>query len=693
MKIYFEYPTYFLLFAVLIAAGLTLLLYKKDKSFDGLHKWKIVLLAFLRFTVIFIILALLLNLLFKRKSITENKPIIVLVQDNSSSILQNKDSVYYQTTYLDDLQELKNELSKEYELKFYTFGEKLTSDSLVDYSQELTDISGIFNSIASKYSGMNIGAIIIATDGIYNSGMNPIYSKHMNYPVYSIALGDTVQQKDLIIKDLLVNRIAFLGNRFPIRVFYAAEKCEEKETSITIEKDGESVYSGIISLPKDGNIASVDIELPADRIGLQQYKIKIGELENEISITNNYADFIIDVIDNRQKILLLGDSPHPDIGAIRFALKDNPNFEIDIDYASHFNKSLDEFDLVILHRLPSKNNNISNLLSIIESRKIPALYILGTNSNLDVFNSLSTGLQIITQGNSSEFARAVVNSNFLLFEPGKDIESMLGTVPPLTVFFGEYRVSEDIRVLMHQIVNGIKTDKPLVAFSDRLGVKTGFILGEGLWKWRITDFRHFSSHTNFNELISKIVQYIAVKRINDKLITDYKRIFDENESVIIHAELYNETFELVSNQTISLILRNEEGIEYSYFFNSIANSYRIDLGKLPTGRYYFEASADFDNSKHISLGEFIVREINIEAINTTANHHVLYGLANKSGGKVIFSKNMMNIPNILQNNDNIVTIATYEERDYNIHELVIIFFLLLTFAAIEWFLRKYWGSY
>lgn len=693
MRLSFEYPLYFLLFAILVAAGLTVLLYRKDKSFDELQKWKIYLISALRFIFIFLIAALLLNPMLRQLSIIESKPIIAFVQDNSASILFNRDSAYYKYEYLSEIRKIKEELSENYDVKMLRFSDKTELDSLIDFSGEITNISSVFREILTRYSGMNIGAVILATDGIYNQGMNPVYSRHIRYPVYSIALGDTVRQKDVIISDVLHNQVAFLGNKFPVRIYLTAEKCENESTELIISKNDNVIYSKNIQLPETGSLKTIDLDLPTEELGLQQYEVFIKPVENEISIENNYAYFVVDVIDKRQKILLLADAPHPDIGAFRFALKDNPNFELSIDYIKNFNRNVSDHDIVILHQLPSKTHTISNIITELQNSKIPVLYILGYNSAVNVFNSINTGIQISSQTLSLTDAQASVNQDFVQFETGDNIKTFSENSPPLRVYFGDYSTTEDLNVLMYQVINNIVTERPLIAFIDNFEFRTGFILGEGIWKWRITDFRHFATHNNFRELVNKIIRYISVIKPDDRLITDYKRIYNENEAVIINAEVYNDAFELVPGQTVRLRLYDENNKEFSYFFREYGNAYRLDLGKLLPGQYSFQASVNFDNKDYFSDGDFIVRKINIESLNITANHNVLYRLANNTGGKVFFPSNMHELPEFIHADKNIRTIAHLQERNLNISDLKILFFIILAFAGTEWFLRKFWGSY
>lgn len=692
MELYFEYSPYWIIVAALLAATISFFLYYKEKTFLELQRWKRYLMASLRFIFVFIILVLLLKPVLKTSTTVVQKPIIVFAQDNSKSIILNKDSLYYKTEYKNKVATLLEDLKQDYDVRYFQFSENTTTDTVLDFSGELTDISSLFPEIISRYSGMNLGAVILATDGIYNKGLNPVYTKHIKTPVYSIALGDTVAQKDLILKDLMHNRIAFYGNKFPLRIFVTAEKTIEKESEIIISRGGVKIYSSKFEISENSNIKTIDIELPADKLGIQQYEVLLKPLNNEISYDNNSSTFIINVIDNRNKILLLSNAPHPDLGAFQFALKDNPDFELSIQYIDEFKDNIKDFDLVILHQLPSIQNNASKVFSELEKNSIPTLYVLGALSSLQSFNNLNTGFEITSISNKTDEAAPIYNVTFSSF--GVDVEpDFFSQLSPLKVFFGTYKFVNDAKVLLYQSVNGVKTEKPLIAFMENKSVKNGFVMGDGLWKWRIDNFKYNSDHNGFKSLINRIVQYLIVKKIQDKLNVDAKQVFSENESVIINAEFYNEAFETVSSLGVDIVIINEEDKEFKYIFGNYGNAYRLNLGRLKSGKYQYVAKTSFDGKDYSASGEFIVQKINIESLVTTAKHGPLHSLAELTNGEVFYTNDMSNIKQSLKENSNVVNIAYVKDKIHTISDLYYIFFIILLFAASEWALRKYFGGY
>jgi hypothetical protein len=692
LKLYFQYPYYFVLLAAIVATGLTFLLYKNDKLFKDLARNIKFLLSGLRFLFIFIIILLLLNPIYKSTRKNFLKPLIVIAQDNSQSIILNKDSTFYKTEYLKKIHNLESELSKDFDVRFIKFDESVVNDTVIDYSGNITNISNVFKEIIAAYSGMNLGAVILLSDGIFNAGNNPLYSTLPAVPIYSVALGDTISQKDLIIKDVITNKIAFFGNRFPVRVLITADNCPENEATLTISRDNKIVAETKFQIPSEGQTATLDIEIPADKTGNNIYNVEVTKLNKEISYLNNIYNFNIKVIDNRQNILLITEAPHPDLGAIHFALKNNSDFNFEIAYANEFKEEISKYDLVILYQLPSIKNNITNILKEIQKNKISVLYILGINSSINDFNKLTTGVEIYSRTKSFEDATATYNNTFTSFDPG--IESnYLKNLSPLKTFFGDYKIVDNVKILFYQNINGIKTQKPLFAFIDNIEYKTGIILGEGIWRWRMDDFKYNNSHNNFISLMNKTVQYLLVKKIANKLSLEYKTVYSENESVIINAFFYDETFELNPNLDVRLVLINDKNKEFNHIFVRRDKSYRVNLGRLPAGNYNIIAETKFDNKIYSEKGEFFVEKINIEYLNLKANHKLLNSISEKTGGKMYYPLNLNQLANDIRNNQNIVTLAYEQEKLNTISDFAWLFYVILLFAATEWALRKYHGGY
>ncbi|HRW20990.1 MAG TPA: hypothetical protein P5509_03375 [Bacteroidales bacterium] len=694
MSLIFQNSFWWILLMLIISGGLAFVLYYKEKKYSDLKPYKQFIMAGLRFFTLFLILFLLFNPLIKHENEIKEKPIVIFVQDNSYSILLNKDSVFYKNEYPNIISGFIGNLRVDYDVKHLNTGVSVREDSIIDFSDKLSNFSDVFSSIEASYGGMNIGAVIFASDGIFNSGYNPVYGNAAKYPIYTIALGDTSSQKDFYIKDVRHNKLAFINNIFPVRLSVIANKCTGLETKIEVLKDDKIIHSELIVPDYDEYNQSIDFELTATDVGVNEYEVRIVPVEGEISVENNYYSFVIDVIDNRQKILFYANSPHPDIGALKYVVDNNPNFEADIYYSYSVQQpDLSNYDLIVLHQIPSLSNNATHIFNDIETLKIPVLYIFGEQSSLAAYNQVSTYLRVNYQQNSFDNALPLFNQAFTAFSIEESLFEQLPEYPPLRVAFGDYDFSVNTSTLFYQLIGRVATEKPLISFVSVGNTKYGLIMGEGIWRWRIRDYQLNQSTKNFNDLFNKIIQYLITQRIKQKLIVDTRRIISDNDNVIIKAELYNEAYELVNSPEVELQISDEEGKEYSYIMNRSSNAYTLNAGNLKAGDYGYVAKTEFDGNYYEDSGEFFVREVNLELMQTRANHSMLNMLALKNGGEMFYYSEIDDLAETIKSNDEIVTKIYKEYRLLNIINVVYLFFIILLFASIEWFLRKFWGGY
>ncbi|MEO1435331.1 MAG: hypothetical protein AAFV80_07320, partial [Bacteroidota bacterium] len=236
MNLQFQYSPWLLVLCLLAGATYAAILYYRDQSFNEQSAFLNKLLAPLRFLLVSLVAALLLAPFFRNVVNEQKKPIVVLAQDQSESILANtrmEDS----TAYVAQIANLREALAEEYELVEYAFGSAVRSPIDFQFTDKETNISALLSEIYDLYSNQNLGAVILASDGIYNQGSSPLYSgTRLNVPIYSIALGDTTLKKDLAISKVYYNKIAYLGDRFAIQVDVTARNAAGSTTTMTVSK-------------------------------------------------------------------------------------------------------------------------------------------------------------------------------------------------------------------------------------------------------------------------------------------------------------------------------------------------------------------------------------------------------------------------------------------------------------------------
>lgn len=695
MAILTEYPFWLIILCILLGAIYAIILYYKNKDVD-FGKRNINILYGLRGLSITLIAFLILAPLTKITQKVSEKPIIFLAVDNSESIIANEDSTFYKTTFISQIQELQESFGDKYEVIPYLIGDKSRKNESNSYnfSDKSSNLSQLFEDINLLYSNRNVGAVLLFSDGIYNQGSNPFYKVNRSkFPIYTVGLGNPNVQPDLFIAGIVHNNQTFKGNLFPVEIKIAANKLKGQSFVMQVFEGEKELLSKKMDIHSNQLFETVQLSFEAKEKGLRKYRVVLSSLKGEITYKNNVGAFYMEVVDQREKIAIVYNAPHPDISAIKSALELSDKYQIDVFPIEDFKNSIDQYSLIILHQLPSISKPIPTVLSDIQKSKVSILYILGMKSNFNTINTLNTGLSIVKNKDLTNESLPYFNDNFISFTFSEEAKQMLSKMPPLTTVFGDYKLSVSSNVFLYQKIAGVNTNYPLIVFNDYQGAKTGVITGAGVWQWKQYNHLYANNHDVFNEIINKIALYLSVKGDRSLFRVGAKNSYNENESVQFTAELYNESYELQNDADVEIVIVSQNGKKYPYQFSKQNNSYFLNMGQLPPGDYQWNGSVKHGKNNYTKSGAFTVKELFVESQNLIANHSLLQSVSEASQGKFYLAKDFLKIKEDIKNNENIKSIAIYQKRYALLLNSILYFSLIILLLAIEWFIRKWNGSY
>ena len=691
-----ELPTWWILICLLVGIAYAFIFYHKDHSFESIHKWLRRLLFTLRTLVVFVLAVLLLTPLIKTFIREKEKPIVIIAQDNSESIVLNKDSAYYKNRtkegYMNDINSLIDNLKEKFDVRSISWGDRISDRIDFSFNEKQTDFSTLQKQLAIRYGNRNIGAVIIASDGLYNRGSSPLYNDELKVPVYTVALGDTTIQKDLLISKLNYNKTVYSGNSFPVEVTINARQCNGEQTTLTLQQDSTIVFSRAVTITGNRFSSIVPVILEAKRPGLIHFKIKVKSISGEMTIVNNENDIYIEVIESKQKILIIGNAPHPDLGALKAGIESSENYFVKVVMASQV-EQIRDYNLVVLHNLPSQIHPVTELISQIKTSSTPSWFILGSQTSISQFNNIGAGITINEDAGQSNHVQANINSNFSRFTLSDDMKRMLPLFPPLYSPFGSYMETTNNSVLLLQQIGSVNTDKPLQLFNEKDEIRTGILCGEGIWRWKLNDYSVNGNFNVFQEWLLKSVQNLSVKENRSHFRLINKNKFAENEPVIFDAEVYNDNYEIINSPDVNITLVTPAGKSFPYTFSKTEKGYTLNAGYLPAGQYRYKATVSAGGKFFQNSGELSVTALKAEQIETVADHQLLYLWAKKTGGEMFYPSQLKELGQKLLARNDIKTI-TYSH--YKLRDLVdwkLIFFLLLSLLTMEWFLRKRAGAY
>ena len=670
-------------------AGILYFYNRKNKLSNALT----VILFIVRFLSVSLLAFLLLSPYFKSNIKHIEKPVIIVGIDNSASMIQTGDSLYYKNEFQQQLTNTLALLGENAEVVPFLFGNEITAGDKPDFSDGNSDYGAFFDFVNSAWTGENTGLILLIGDGNYNAGFDPVYvAQNLQMPVISVAMGDTSEKADASIKEIRMNNTAFLNDIVPVEITFEATKLMGQQLHLTVSGFGKTSYSQNYPVKTTRVTQTVTVPIEAADAGKHRIQIVIDDFEGELNTDNNTRNIFLDVIESKQKVLLLAFSPHPDVAAIHQTLKTNKNLEVTIAYIPDFKGNPSDFDLVILHQLPAKGHGASGVLDQISNAHLPTLFILGNQSEVSVFNRYFGGLKILSTANRTDEAIAQFNPAFNLFTVSGEDQKEFSLFPPLSVPLGSYQTNPSSIIFCTQTIKGFATDLPLVLFYQTPERKTSAITGEGLWRWRMYDYLKTGNYNAFNTFLNKSVQFLISKtdrRPFKIIVRDDFRIFDP---VVLRAECFNASFEQINSEEIPLTLINESGEQFQYLFSAEGAGYKLDLGHLPEGIYRYTSTANCQGKNWTETGEFVVTGMMAETMITRANHRILYQLAELHDGAVIYPNQLDKIAQLVKNK-NLKSSINYETKLVELESMPAIFILLVFLLSFEWFIRKYFGTY
>ena len=647
----------------------------------------------IRFLTLFIICFLLLGPMFKWVSQRKEKPILAIAIDNSASMLQASDSSYIRNNLKKEISKLSDALKEQYSIETYTIGASAEKNKEITFTEKSTNLSDALLQISNDHYNLNHNATLLISDGIYNQGSNPAYALEKGAaPVYTIAVGDSTQHKDALISKARYNPSIFVGNDFEIQIDCKAFYCNNEALQFTLYEGSETIQKGSIVAKGNNYYGNQKFLLTNAKEGIHTYQIKINPLKKETNLVNNKITIQVNVLKSKQKIVLLYQTPHPDISAISRTLEANTNYDLQrFLFADYKEQGVNDVSLFILHQLPGNNGEANNLIEKLQQKSIPIFYILGKQTGLNYLNNQGI-LRINGPPQNYNEAQVWVNQQFNLFQLDENTASNLQKFAPLITPFGNYQIPGNANTLLYQQIGYVKTNTPLLFFSNSKGTNEVYLCGEGFWRWRLQDFL-LNQNTHVSEtILNKIVQWASGKSDRTKFrVEPNKKIVDENEALQFTAELYNDLFELINKDEISLLLKNNAGKVFPYQFSKTITAYQLNLGTLAAGEYTYEASVNGQSAYGKRMGKIHIKELQTEALETRANPSNLRAIAIETGGQFFQINELDLLKNTLLKNEFSKTIIYKEEEFLDLIKQKWLFFCILLFLGTEWFIRKWNG--
>ena len=718
MSISFGLPPLFLIPGLILAAFLAYWVY--TNTVPSLPTPKRIFLTALRFGSLCIVLFLLFEPILRSITQTERPPVLaVLIDDSQSLSLNTSDSIDSLNSSGSFMTNLMNDFPEgdiPGILKYYRFSNETVAlpqsrSSLADslfYAGERTNMSQALDFVRDQLSDENLQGVLVLSDGQYNTGRNPIYlAERYPVPIHTVVIGDTTRKRDLQIRRVTTNDMAYVDDTLPIQVGLLSEDFSGERVTVSLFENGVPLQSSTVDLPPGTVEIPVELQHTPEEPGLRRYSVSVTQLQGEATTRNNAQSFVVRVLENKKRILLLAAAPEPDVAALRQVLRQDKNLDVDpyiqkgagAFYTPVPLDSLDTYDAVILMGYPGRTADpqFARRIAAQIQEGLPALFMLSRQTDLrmlkDMYADVSPVQPTVIRPNfvESVFSPTPNGLQHPIFQIPELTPSIWNVLPPMIANDSRWQVSASAQVLATQVIRGIQIDEPLLVIQKRNTLRTAALLGSGTWRWKNLPEDLESASTVWVTLLTNTLQWItALEDDRPVRVAPVEDLFSGDAPIQFTGQVYDESLNPVDGASVEVQVLAGDSVQYPYTMKPVGNGrYIADIGALPEGTYQYRARAiKNDIELGADEGSFAVGSLTLEYQETRADGRLMNTLAQRSGGTSFSVTNLSQIPSFLQQSDSFRS-TFFEDRVetelWQRHFFLIVIILLLT---TEWFFRK-----
>ena len=191
-----------------------------------------------------------------------------------------------------------------------------------------TDLSKSVLEVTGTLGESNLLGAIVLTDGAHNQGDSPRTALGgMRTPLYFVGIGQAGVVKDLAVSLERPPSIGYLNSQIRLRGEIRAYRVATASVPIVVKENGTVLETLNVPLAQDRKQTPFSITIPCSKEGAFTYSISVPELEGELTLENNSTRFLLKVVKERLRVLVLADRPTWDITFLKAAVRSDPNAE------------------------------------------------------------------------------------------------------------------------------------------------------------------------------------------------------------------------------------------------------------------------------------------------------------------------------------------------------------------------------
>jgi uncharacterized membrane protein len=265
----------------------------------------------------------------------------ILLDDSKSMTIadtggQARTEFVQQQLALPDSQ-LLNALSQRFVLRFFRFSsssDRVASAADLKYAGTASRLGPALEHARDELAGLPLAGLVMVSDGADTSDATldaELASlKARMIPVFSVGVGQERFAHDVQVSRVETPRSTLKGTTLSVNVVVTQTGYGGATVPLNVEDNGRLVGTQQVTLPPDGESATVRVTFTATDAGPRLFRFSIPTQNAEQVTQNNTRDALIEVADRRERVLYYQGEPSSEMAFIRRAISDDKNIDLDV---------------------------------------------------------------------------------------------------------------------------------------------------------------------------------------------------------------------------------------------------------------------------------------------------------------------------------------------------------------------------
>src|SRR3954469_8010921 len=263
----------------------------------------------------------------------------VLVDDSRSMSIADLNgqtrSTFIQQQFTGAQARLLEALSQRFVVRFFSFAssaDRVASAGDLKFGGTATRLGTALDRARDELSGLPLAGLVMVTDGADTSDAaidETLASlKARSIPVFTLGVGEEHFAHDVQVTRVETPRSVLKGTALVVDVVLSQTGYAGQTIPLSVEDDGRIVSTQEVTLPAEGESATVKVRFTANEAGARTFKFKVPTQTGEQVTQNNTRDVLIQVNDRAEKVLYYEGEPRFEYKFLRAGVKGDTNLQV-----------------------------------------------------------------------------------------------------------------------------------------------------------------------------------------------------------------------------------------------------------------------------------------------------------------------------------------------------------------------------